>query len=619
MADKKVTVQVDVDAEDSKVKAIDEELRRLKQQRLQLKIDAGKDELEEAEAKIKGLKTFLDNVNHSNTNIHINDDDIEKAEKELEALESKKLDLQISVADDELAHAKAEEEALNTTAQVDIEVDESAVQTAMNNLSDGLSRAKAGVGELKDAIQEVEQAGMQSEQNKAFLEMNLGADKAKQTYQDISDIVASMPGDDNTMRSVLSTAQALGNDLKPEEMRAATETMADYMAGSATMGKMATESQQDIMKYLLDGNTAELERGSIVSSQVDKLKEASTFMERQAAMQEVLNDLGYGGIANQDTMLNKQAEWEGMLYNSQDALSSMWLGAEKGAMDYVLKLNDATNGLAGMGIVAASMAGGPILDTVSGLGQMATGMKAIKDLGMIQFLKELEITTKLSAAADWLLSGAQAVLNAVMSMNPIVLVVIALVALAAALIWAYQNVDWFREMVDNAWASLQQFGMELVTNVQNAINQFASAVQGIPNALKQCLDWARDIVMNHPIVQALIWLGNKAAEAFAVLGLGQSSPGKIVQAMENELDWTSEAVKGSNLAKDTAKLGSSMSDSFTPSLNTSGSSSGGAMNGGNIILNVEVGSVDSKDRVQEIVDAVRRELAWSNTTAGRSV
>jgi hypothetical protein len=472
---------------------------------------------------------------------------------------------------------------------------------------------------LKDAIQEVEQAGMQSEQNKAFLEMNLGADKAKQTYQDISDIVASMPGDDNTMRSVLSTAQALGNDLKPEEMRAATETMADYMAGSATMGKMATESQQDIMKYLLDGNTAELERGSIVSSQVDKLKEASTFMERQAAMQEVLNDLGYGGIANQDTMLNKQAEWEGMLYNSQDALSSMWLGAEKGAMDYVLKLNDATNGLAGMGIVAASMAGGPILDTVSGLGQMATGMKAIKDLGMIQFLKELEITTKLSAAADWLLSGAQAVLNAVMSMNPIVLVVIALVALAAALIWAYQNVDWFREMVDNAWASLQQFGMELVTNVQNAINQFASAVQGIPNALKQCLDWARDIVMNHPIVQALIWLGNKAAEAFAVLGLGQSSPGKIVQAMEKELDWTSEAVKGSNLAKDTAKLGSSMSDSFTPSLNTSGSSSGGTMNGGNIILNVEVGSVDSKDSVQEIVDAVRRELAWSNTTAGRSV
>ena len=32
-------------------------------------------------------------------------------------------------------------------------------------------------------------------------------------------------------------------------MKAATATMADYMQGSATMGKQALESQQDIMKY----------------------------------------------------------------------------------------------------------------------------------------------------------------------------------------------------------------------------------------------------------------------------------------------------------------------------------------------------------------------------------
>jgi hypothetical protein len=145
-------------------------------------------------------------------------------------------------------------------------------------------------------------------------------------------------------------------------MKAAAGTMADYMSGAATMGKQALESQQDIMKYLLDGNTAELERGSIVSSQVDKLKEATTFQERQAAMQEVLNQLGYGGISQQDTMLNKQAEWEGMLYNSKDALSSMWLGAEKGAMDYILKLNDASNGLVGMGLVAGQMVAGPLVD-----------------------------------------------------------------------------------------------------------------------------------------------------------------------------------------------------------------------------------------------------------------
>lgn len=419
----------------------------------------------------------------------VDDEQVKAFEDLLNSLADKVVGFDVSVEDGELDSAQEKEENLNGSAKFDIDVDDSGVQTAMTNLSDGIIQAKAGILDLKDAIQEVEQAGMQSEQNKAFLEMNLGADKAKQTYQDISDIVASMPGDDNTMRSVLSTAQALGNDLKPEEMEAATKTMADYMSGSATMGKMATESQQDIMKYLLDGNTAELERGSIVSSQVDKLKDANTFMERQAAMQEVLNDLGYGGISTQDTMLNKQAEWEGMIYNSSDALSSMWLGAEKGAMDYILQLNDASNGLVGMGIVAGSIAGGPIIDTVSGLGQMAVGMKAIKDLGMISYLKELEIMTKLSAAAQWLENTALWGMIAPILANPITWLVIALIALAAALIWAYQNVDWFREMVDNAWASIVTFGQQIYSFVAGAIASFVAWTDSSSLQISEFIRW----------------------------------------------------------------------------------------------------------------------------------
>ena len=416
----------------------------------------------------------------------VDDEQVKALEELLDSLADKVVGFEVAVDDDGLDAAGEKEEGLNGSAEFVIDVDDAAVQQAMQNLSDGVGKAKQGVLDLKNAIQEVEQAGMQSEQNKAFLTMNLGAEEAGKQYQRISDIVASMPGDDNTMRSVLSTAQALGNDLNPQEMEAATKTMADYMAGSATMGKMATESQQDIMKYLLDGNTAELERGSIVSSQVDKLKEANTFQERQAAMQQVLNDLGYGGISTQDTMLNKQAEWEGMLYNSQDALSSMWLGAEKGGIDYIIQLNDATGGLVGMGIVAGSVAGGPIIDTVSGLGQMATGMKAIKDLGMVKWLSQLGIMTKLSAAATWLLSAAQTVLDAVMSLNPIVLVVLALIALAAALIWAYQNVDWFREMVDNAWASIQVWGQQIYSFI-------AGALAGLKNAIM--VAW--NFIVNH--------------------------------------------------------------------------------------------------------------------------
>lgn len=307
----------------------------------------------------------------------VDDAEVQALQSKIDGIDGKTVQDYVDVDDEELDAAKEKEESLNDTATVSIDVDDGAIQTAMQNINDGLNQTKQGLSEVAGAFSEIQQAGVQSEQNKAFLEMNLGAEKAKQTYQDISDIVASMPGDDNTMRSVLSTAQALGNNLKPDEMKDATKTMADYMAGSATMGKQAIESQQDIMKYLLDGNTAELERGSIVSSQVDKLKEATTFMERQEAMQKVLNELGYGGISQADTMINKQAEWEGMLYNSSDALSSMWLGAEAGMMDFMLGLNDVTGGMAGMALVATQQFGPALFSTAQGITTMVPGVKAL--------------------------------------------------------------------------------------------------------------------------------------------------------------------------------------------------------------------------------------------------
>jgi hypothetical protein len=272
-----------------------------------------------------------------------------------------------------------------------------------------------------------------------------------------------------------------------------------------------------------------------------------------------------------------------------------------------------------------------------------------------------------------------------MSMNPIVLVVLALIALAAALIWAYQNVDWFREMVDNAWASLVQIGQiiygyvmgaiqwlsDLFTNftsqlglntndwvqaiigfilflptlpiqigialanalakalgfkgnfVQSlwqtavdAVNRFKEAIQGIWQAVQQCLDWAYQIVMSHPLVQAAVWLGQAIANGFSALGLGQHSPGKIVHAMKQELDWTEETINKSKLADATASLGSDVSNSFNGDLSI-GNKPNGIVGGNNITINIE--SVDNEERIQQIVKAVEKALEFDNLTAGRSV
>ena len=732
MPEKQVNIKVATDVDDSKVDALEKKVNQLRREKLQWEINVATQKLDKKKEKIESLKQ-----EKATLEVGVDDSKIDEINAEIAQLEGNAIDLQLSIDTSELRKAEAEIEEIDGKT-IDIDANMS-----MQNISQGISQAKQGFSELKQNMDEVAQAGMQSEQNKAFLEMNLGAEKARDTYQQISDIVASMPGDDNTMRSVLSTAQALGNNLNPDEMKAAAGTMADYMSGSATMGKQALESQQDIMKYLLDGNTAELEKGSIVSKNVDKLKEATTFQERQKAMQEVLNELGYGGIAQQDTMLNKQAEWEGMIYNSQDALSSMWLGAEKGAMDYILQLNDASKGLLGMGIVAGQMVTGPFVEIMSGIGQIGVGFKSLKEAadftgitGKLSPLKDalmgigssaktaaLELLSAgknaliaganavksaamwavekgmkvLSIGASYALAAAQAILNAVMSMNPIMLVVIAIAALVAALIWAYYNVDWFRQMVDNAWASLVQFGQQiygaitgalqwlgdlfnqftsqiglstdnwaqavlgfilfmatmparlavifvnaiaktlgfgdnfaqgLLSKAMSAVSGFANAVQGIPQALQSCLDWAYNMVMSHPIVQAIIWLGNKISEVFSSIGLGQGSPGKIYHALENELDWSEDLINKSSLSNSAATLGKNIVKEFgNPSLgvgvDTSNASLTNLANGsvGNqtINLTLEIGSVDNEKRIQEIVEAVRRELRWNNKTAGRGV
>ncbi|MBQ1166405.1 hypothetical protein KBZ21_51305, partial [Streptomyces sp. A73] len=48
-----------------------------------------------------------------------------------------------------------------------------------------------------------------------------------------------------------------------------------------------------------------------------------------------------------------------------------------------------------------------------------------------------------------------AIFNAVMSANPITLIVLAIVALGAAVIYAYKRWGWVRNVVQAAWRGIQ--------------------------------------------------------------------------------------------------------------------------------------------------------------------
>jgi tape measure domain-containing protein len=85
--------------------------------------------------------------------------------------------------------------------------------------------------------------------------------------------------------------------------------------------------------------------------------------------------------------------------------------------------------------------------------------------GMMSWLKQTKIisaATKVWAAVQWLL-------NAAMSANPIVLVVIAIAALVAAFIIAWKHSDKFREVVTKAWEKVKAVTIGVVSAVINFV------------------------------------------------------------------------------------------------------------------------------------------------------
>ncbi|GAA2108233.1 peptidoglycan DD-metalloendopeptidase family protein [Streptomyces synnematoformans] len=90
---------------------------------------------------------------------------------------------------------------------------------------------------------------------------------------------------------------------------------------------------------------------------------------------------------------------------------------------------------------------GPALEI---LGAMARGVASIAETlpWLVQGIYLVIIATK-----AWTL--AQVVLNAAMTANPITLIIVAIVALVAAVIYAYKRVGWFRTAVQATWNAIK--------------------------------------------------------------------------------------------------------------------------------------------------------------------
>lgn len=99
-------------------------------------------------------------------------------------------------------------------------------------------------------------------------------------------------------------------------------------------------------------------------------------------------------------------------------------------------------------------------------------------------------------------TAVQAALNVVMSANPIGLVVVAIAALVAAVVWAYKNVDWFRDGVNAVFRGIADAAVWLGRVFSSIWDGIVAGFRWVRDTMKSIANWIVSNVIN-PILDGV--------------------------------------------------------------------------------------------------------------------
>lgn len=137
------------------------------------------------------------------------------------------------------------------------------------------------------------------------------------------------------------------------------------------------------------------------------------------------------------------------------------------------------------GAIAAVVLAGLTLNVViTAIGAFDAAMKLLTittEAGTQVTLAQMA-ALKLHAAATRIAAAAQAAFNAVMSANPIALVVLAVVALVAALVYLYNNNETVRSAIISAWNSIKSAAVAVWNSIAPTISAAWGAIKAAAQA-----------------------------------------------------------------------------------------------------------------------------------------
>lgn len=180
---------------------------------------------------------------------------------------------------------------------------------------------------------------------------------------------------------------------------------------------------------------------------------------------------------------------------------------------------------------------GPIAaGLATGIGVLTAAIKINAAITAISAggFKAWAVSTKFAGTATKIFAGAQKVLNAVMSANPIGIVIAAVVALGTAFVLLYKKCEPFRNFINGIGAGIKKGFLAVIEWFKGIPsffgNLFSKMGEGIKNGFNAVINWFKNI----PQVFSNIFSGISGAVSSMVASIGERFPvlGTIIQTVQ---------------------------------------------------------------------------------------
>lgn len=181
--------------------------------------------------------------------------------------------------------------------------------------------------------------------------------------------------------------------------------------------------------------------------------------------------------------------------------------------------------------------------------------------------------------------------------------------------------SWASNMISRAASTASQFVSRIISGLSSLPGKVYSELS---KTLSRVIEWGSQIVSKFSEIAQQAW------QAFAS-GLGINSPGYIQKITVKEMANTAKRIPESmpTAIRNLRVYAQNMVEAYgTPTLPAPKIEGGNLPNisghgaGGDIIdnrsFNINIDSVDSEERIQQLVEVIRKEISWDNKTAGRT-